>query len=257
MCGHRSPGASSGRGSCLEHHPHSVLPTLSAGLLQRQELRPRRAPWLCRVTQPGSSRARMETLLWLWMLGTDHRTVLPPMSQLPWASKRPPPGRSSVGVTKGRPRLHSTPGESDSLQTHTWRRFCYKPRLLWASLGHHTRLPRPGPLRPQPENVRGPGKGRGQRRRPRGPESHCRVGTTVKVSRMGLASDGLGQERGAVRAPIGGLGDPSITEAGRQTTRAAETVGGKLGRLEGSGWARDWRDHPSTGVQFWSLSAGT
>lgn len=39
------------------------------------------------------------------------------------------------------------------------------------------------------------------------------------------------------------LGDPSITEAGRQTTRAAETVGGKLGRLEGSGWLEDWRDH--------------
>ena len=151
----------------------------------------------------------METLVWLQMQGTDHRTALPPVSQLPWASERSPPGRSSVGVTEGRPGLHSTPGESDSLQTHTWRRFCYKPRLLWASLGHHTRLPRPGPLRPQPENVKGPGKGRGQRRRLRGPESHCGVGTTAEVRRAGLASEGLGQEGRVVRAPLGGLGDPS------------------------------------------------
>ena len=63
--------------------------------------------------------------------------------------------------------------------------------------------------RPQPENVKGPGKGRGQRRRLRGPESHCGVGTTVEVHRVGLASEGLGQEGDVVRAPLGGLGDPS------------------------------------------------
>lgn len=151
----------------------------------------------------------METLVWLQMQGTDHRTALPPVSQLPWASERSPPGRSSVGVTEGRPGLHSTPGENDSPQRHTWRRFCYKPRLLWAGPGHHTRLPQPGPLRPQPENVKGPGKGRGQRRRLRGPESHCGVGTTAEVRRAGLASEGLGQEGRVVRAPLGGLGDPS------------------------------------------------
>lgn len=61
----------------------------------------------------------METLVWLQMQGTDHRTALPPVSQLPWASERSPPGRSSVGVTEGRPGLHSAPGENDSPQRHT------------------------------------------------------------------------------------------------------------------------------------------
>lgn len=100
----------------------------------------------------------METLLWLWMLGTDHRTVLPPMSQLPWASSGPLlDGPQWVSLRGGLVSIQLQVKAIHCRHTHM-ERFCYKPRLLWASLGHHTPTPTAGTLRPQPENVRGPGK---------------------------------------------------------------------------------------------------
>ena len=86
------------------------------------------------------------------------------------------------------------------------------------------------------------------------------MGTTVEVHRVGLASEGLGQEGDGVSAPCGGLGDPRRESREPDHSGRRDCGRGYWGSSRALGGLRTGETTPphlATGTQFWNLTAGT